>query len=84
MKFQKGQSGNPGGRAKGETEFKAACRKAAAECLDGLLAVARDPNHDDSVKAKIWICEQAWGKAKQATELTGEGGGPVVIEIVDG
>jgi hypothetical protein len=81
--YPKGVSGNPGGRSKQDLEFIAAVKKAAKKCLENIQAIANDRNNENYFKANQWIAERAHGKAAQAVEISGEGGGPIraVLEI---
>jgi len=72
MKFQKGKSGNQSGRPKSTLEWKKLVQKAATGCLKNIEAIANNPDHEDNLKANIWIAEQAHGKAAQAVEVAGD------------
>ena len=67
--FQKGVSGNPGGKPKEHKEFVAACREKSEEALRVLYDLMRT-----STKAEIrvdcakYIIERAWGKVAEAKE----------------
>lgn len=81
--FEKGKSGNPGGRPKGYAEFQATCRKHSPRALKVMLENlgAEDGRLRQAAAEALW--DRAWGKPSQA--LTGEGGeGPVAIEVVSG
>lgn len=82
MPFQKGQSGNPGGRPKESPELKAAARahtKAAVETLAKIMKSGKFPPAA-RVSAAQALLDRGWGKAAQP--ITGEDDGALKIEIV--
>jgi hypothetical protein len=87
MKFVKGQSGNPSGRAKKDPKFQEALQKATPKALETLLSVLDNLSAEDSdrIRAAIWILEKAHGKPAQELEHSGEGGGAInfVLRIGD-
>ena len=65
MKFQKGQSGNPGGRPKEIAEIKELAREYSAEAIERLLHWMRSNNGRVSVAAAQALLDRAYGKAPQ-------------------
>lgn len=85
--FEKGQSGNPGGRPKAVLEIQELCRALTPKGVKRLEAIidSDDAPHAAQVAAVREIFDRAWGKAPQA--ITGEGGeGPaqVLLKIITG
>lgn len=72
MTFQKGQSGNPGGRAKITAEqlaFVAACKEKSTEALNTLVNWMNNTQQPAaSVKAATLILAYAWGQPTQKVE----------------
>ena len=83
MKFKKGVSGNPNGRPKVDQDFKESCRRASVDALKRLMEIAADQSNENSFRANIWICEQAFGKAGQAVRYGSDNYEPIVITIKD-
>lgn len=74
-KFQKGKSGNPGGRPKSDSEFREACREKSLTALEVVENIMHSAKYaSDRLKAATWIMEQAYGKAPQPMELSGKDG----------
>lgn len=77
--FQKGVSGNPGGRPAGQAEFTALMRANSPEAARKLAAAVAD--------GKPWAIEltlaYAWGKPTQRNEHTGADGGPIQTQQVE-
>ena len=82
MPFIKGQSGNPGGRAKG---LPAAYRnREGRKSVDFLVQIRNDPKVDDRDRitaAKI-ILGYTYGQPAQSVEIGGADGAPVSVSIV--
>jgi hypothetical protein len=81
-KFVKGQSGNPGGRPKLINELRERALKAVDEVV---LKYWRDQVETDgpnAAKCSELLAAYGLGKPSQQVEHTGEGGGPVGIQIV--
>lgn len=68
MPFQKGQSGNPGGRPREDNEIKQLARDASAEAINRLVAWMRSDNPKASVTAAQAIIERGFGKPSQPIE----------------
>lgn len=79
--FQKGQSGNPGGRKKKTQEdldLEAACRKLTPRALDVVVDVMQNgENERNRLAAAQIIIERAYGKAVQPTKISGDAENPL-------
>jgi hypothetical protein len=70
--FKPGQSGNPGGRSKGNLELRSLARQRTAEALATLINIMRNPKAASAarVSAAQAILDRGWGKAVQPTAFT--------------
>ena len=79
--FQKGQSGNPGGRPKVAKAFREECQKFMAdEGWEYLFGLARGEGRDQKPAIEL-IASYAYGRPKQGVELSGDDGGDIKIII---
>jgi hypothetical protein len=67
MPFQKGKSGNPGGRPAELGQFRALCREATPKALRALKLALKDP--EKSVAAAKVLLEFGWGKPTQSVSV---------------
>lgn len=79
MAFQKGQSGNPGGRPKEDSEVKALARATGPEAIDKLVELMRGEDKRTALAAAQALLDRGFGKPAQA--ITGDEGGPVEIAV---
>ena len=77
--FQKGVSGNPGGRPKKPADLE----KHGVAAFKRIADIAKDSaNEKIRFEANKWLCEMAFGKPTQSTEIEGSlDTGPTVIEL---
>ena len=76
--FRPGQSGNPGGRPKGQAELSTAARKLVGEDGEALVHlwwdIARDETRRDAdrLRASELLADRGWGKAAVYQEQEGD------------
>jgi HEAT repeat protein len=71
MAFQKGQSGNPGGRPKECAEVKALAREHGAEAIAKLVELMRGEDARVAKAAADALLDRGFGKPAQSMELSG-------------
>ena len=69
--WQKGQSGNPGGRPKIAAEVKAEAQKYTAEAVETLVRWMRSDDPQASIRAATALLDRGCGRPEQAVALTG-------------
>jgi HEAT repeat protein len=80
MAFQPGQSGNPGGRPKGEAKVREAARQHTEAAIAVLVAALEDEDRRVQIKAAEVLLDRGWGKPTQP--LSGdEEGAPIQTAV---
>lgn len=75
MGFQKGVSGNPGGKSKTPKEVQTLARQYTAQAIGALVKALAEPN--ERVKAADILLERGWGKVTQP--YSGPDGGALEV-----
>lgn len=80
-----GTRGNRGGPGRPSNAFKEYCARLLEDraCQAQVRRVLRDASHP--AFAALWkaIAERAYGKAPQAVEVSGPGGGAVPVQVIE-
>ena len=79
MAWAKGQSGNPGGRPKGEAKVREAAQAAGPKALAVLIDALADVDARVRLKAAEILLDRGFGKPAQA--VTGAEGGPIEVSF---
>jgi hypothetical protein len=70
MRFEKGQSGNPGGRPKAERNVRELAQQHTAEAIEALVDVVRTGKPAERVQAATALLDRGWGRPSTAIEMT--------------
>lgn len=82
-RFQKGQSGNPGGRPKAAGEIRELARKHTQAAIRALVDALQDER--TKVSAAVALLDRGYGKPAQAhAGPDGEGPMKAIIEVATG
>ena len=81
MPFEKGQSGNPGGRPKVVAEVKELARAHTGQAIETLVSIMSNPKSAPAarVSAANALLDRGYGKPPQ--HITGEGGPSYVVRL---
>lgn len=77
--FQPGQSGNPGGRPKAESQVTELARQRGPKAFERLCELMRSENPTVALRACEAVLDRAYGKPRQAVEVSS--GTPVEIVV---
>jgi Family of unknown function (DUF5681) len=80
-RFQKGQSGNPGGRPKLEGEIRDLAQRHGNAALKRLVQLMGAKNERVAVAAAHAILDRACGKPAQGIHLKGDGNLPALVKV---
>jgi hypothetical protein len=84
-KFEKGKSGNPGGRPKALREVDALAREHTTDALKVLAEIYKDKDTPAAarVAAINSLLDRGWGKPRQGIDLAGDPENPVqqIIQV---
>lgn len=81
MPFEKGKSGNPGGRPKETKDVKELARQHTKEAIDRLAYWMREGDGKASISAAQALLDRAWGRPPQALEHSGADGAPLQVVV---
>ena len=81
MPFEKGKSGNPGGRPKQIGDLKVIAREKTAQAIATLVQVMSNRKSPAAarVTAACALLDRGYGRPIQMTELTGKDQGPIEL-----
>jgi hypothetical protein len=72
MPFQKGQSGNPGGRPKEVAEVRKLAQKHTDDAINTLVAMLKSKNDRTKVAAAEALLDRGWGRSQTPIKVEGE------------
>src|SRR5262245_37340459 len=79
--WQKGQSGNPGGRPKVAAEVKELARQHGPEAIETLIRLMRSKNDGIAIRAAEALLARGYGRPAQESEV--ESKRPLTVIITD-
>ena len=79
-RFQKGQSGNPGGRKKTPPEIREMAKIAAPDAMRRAIDELKNPDAKVALRAVEIVLDRAYGKPTQPVDGDGEGG-PIDMNV---
>ena len=84
MKFQKGQSGNPGGRPKADSELKRLALEKCPEAFTKIVELMGSSDEKIALAAAREVLDRGYGKPTQDHQLLDDQGKPsaAILQIV--
>ena len=79
--WQKGKSGNPSGRPKMSDSVRDLIRKSGEMALRRLVELAQCEDRVVAQRSCVYLCDRAYGKPLQQTELSGADGEAFKISV---